>query len=1118
MLSKFIFFLILILSCKAQKTSQYNRDTSPFEPNPEAEGKSKSSDIANNIGTLEGEANDETASRLSSQLVLPLEAPLGFGGGGGNETLNADAGWWHNWGSSNFIIPSGQSILSPNANLHLKRLGLLNGGPIPSQLPTTLYFDTDTSNAHSLKIEFNVPSDAIIPANTNGIHAGYFNAWCVYPAHNCNLDKELCQREALNMGYSADHECTRNSFFQGKQFAPGCANYPNPAIKIKINNSFQTFIHPECTQKDLSDHLDPYIALVRANVKGRSWKLFNEPDDLHQDWIKPTAAAKIYNYLFPRIKNFDPRARLYCCGTHPGLSIASKDPQQLGLRAWMKDFTNDLQFALDGIHYHNYWNATHWFDSEKIIELMTDFSDELANRNPKNRPDAHLVAPKILSHGLYHSNISFGELPTLVTEWSALYRPSSNQQTWVEYLRCNPNQLTPAQLGLDPNNHNIIPDNLIKVMRPIKNWFLDQGRKTYSHIGMAWFTTVGSSEFIAGLYNKESNNTFTKTCLGQEYFNYQTEYNNKKPKIESLLTRPSCPLLNISLPSRNWGSKHWSRAIIYDAESHLPLLDLAAIAQEKGVCTDGLYWSGSGTYLDSYYRYYMSEQHLKNQLVCHPNFKSDKIMVRYEFANGVPYTPFSDAIQIAKDSSSTCYQNFIPIIAAQANTGLPGAAWSSGQQVQNTGNENARVNFFRFDSAGTLRRCDRMRTLSSGSSTTFLTDTHCGIAANSGFAGSALVTANQPIASIVNVVAQNTTKAAGQYQGTSSQNASTRLYFPLIKNNHHGRSTTIYIQNSSGGFNDLNISAKVAGNTYNFAVKKVPPFASQIVLPANLGIPSGNNNFGSMIVNSTEKISGTALEHEITPATQPTLQAVNGLSEVSAASQLYCPLFRHKHTNLLTTSGLQIQNIGPNSENIKIYYNSNRGLLGPYSRNIASLGSTNFYPPAVSNPTIPLGAVGAIKIVADNASAKLLALVNEASDPTQASMYSSYNCFAKGGTKLYLPLAKEKYLNNTTGISIQNLGLVATHITLTYKKSDNSILRIKSKDLVAPGASLVSYMPSQGQGSWKVLQGIASTFSSSVSSVTIESSSSKIVAMANEAGYGQTQMVDNKSYEAFVIE
>lgn len=180
------------------------------------------------------------------------------------------------------------------------------------------------------------------------------------------------------------------------------------------------------------------------------------------------------------------------------------------------------------------------------------------------------------------------------------------------------------------------------------------------------------------------------------------------------------------------------------------------------------------------------------------------------------------------------------------------------------------VNFYRFDSAGTLRRCDRMRYLSPGSSTTFLTDTHCGITANSGFAGSGLATSNQPIASIINIVAQNTTQAAGQYQGTSDQNAGTKLYFPLIKNNHHGRSTTIYIQNSSGSFNDLSISAKVAGNTYNFAVKKVPPYASQIVRPGNLGIPSGNNNFGSMIVNSTEKITGTALEHEINPASTHT--------------------------------------------------------------------------------------------------------------------------------------------------------------------------------------------------------------------------------------------------------
>lgn len=62
-------FSILVISCKAQISSQSNRDSSPFELDLEAEVKNKSADINNNLSTLQGENKNEQASRLNSQLV-----------------------------------------------------------------------------------------------------------------------------------------------------------------------------------------------------------------------------------------------------------------------------------------------------------------------------------------------------------------------------------------------------------------------------------------------------------------------------------------------------------------------------------------------------------------------------------------------------------------------------------------------------------------------------------------------------------------------------------------------------------------------------------------------------------------------------------------------------------------------------------------------------------------------------------------------------------------------------------------------------------------------------------------------------------------------------------------
>jgi hypothetical protein len=85
----------------------------------------------------------------------------------------------------------------------------------------------------------------------------------------------------------------------------------------------------------------------------------------------------------------------------------------------------------------------------------------------------------------------------------------------------------------------------------------------------------------------------------------------------------------------------------------------------------------------------------------------------------------------------------VGLVAAQG--GLPGSGWKSGQQIQNVGAANAKVVFTAYDLSGTGFDCGE-KTIGAGASETYLTDVDCPVPA--GFVGSAVVSADQPIAAI----------------------------------------------------------------------------------------------------------------------------------------------------------------------------------------------------------------------------------------------------------------------------------------------------------------------------------------------------------------------------------
>jgi hypothetical protein len=121
----------------------------------------------------------------------------------------------------------------------------------------------------------------------------------------------------------------------------------------------------------------------------------------------------------------------------------------------------------------------------------------------------------------------------------------------------------------------------------------------------------------------------------------------------------------------------------------------------------------------------------------------------------------------------------------------------------------------------------------------------------------------------------------------------------------------------------------------------------------------------------------------------------------------------------------------------------------------------------------------------------------------------------RSASPVSLPLAKEDFFNNTTGIQIQNVGNGPATFTLTYKTGAGDTVVISHTDPVAVGGSKTFYrVASGGTGNIQVNSGDLNDLPGTVSGVTI-TSNQPIVAIANEANYNNVNAQDTKNYEGF---
>ncbi len=448
---------------------------------------------------------------------------------------------------------------------------------------------------------------------------------------------------------------------------------------------------------------------------------------------------------------------------------------------------------------------------------------------------------------------------------------------------------------------------------------------------------------------------------------------------------------------------------------------------------------------------------------------------------------------------------------AQENT--PGRGWKIGQQVQNAGMSTASVELFAYSAAGAAHSCG-LKEIAPGESANYQTDREC--AAAPWDIAAALFEVSQPAVAIANISNWGSGGAGGQYRGTAGAEAAQELFFPLVKANHYGRTTTFEIQNAAATTNQMIATFRVNGRTYTRELQNVPPNATVIVSPLDAGVPPGNGQVGSLIVTGTGPLAGVSVEHEDQVDVAANLQASRAFAPSDYDTDLYCPLFRSGHSVQQQTTGAQVQNVTAEPQQVTFLYTPQDGSAPLHIvRAIAAGASETFYAPSIG---IPRGSLGSVTLHGEG---NIAAVVNDQGVQNGGETATTYACFSRENVsgRVLLPLYKEFYLGNTTGIQVQNAAQDgrSAHITAAYYPIDGSSPVTFTQDALAQGRSITFWGVSSSPmpPGLILVSGDPQALKGGYGSVVVESDT-PIAVMANESVFGQgAAETDSKNYEGF---
>lgn len=375
--------------------------------------------------------------------------------------------------------------------------------------------------------------------------------------------------------------------------------------------------------------------------------------------------------------------------------------------------------------------------------------------------------------------------------------------------------------------------------------------------------------------------------------------------------------------------------------------------------------------------------------------------------------------------------------------------FTSGIQIVNLGTGTATVTVTYYNGDGTIAT-EQTGPIPANQSVTFFplgnanqVSGWTGNPVPSGFNGSVVISANQPVTAVSNLASADFTYL-DSYNGFSA--GSTTVTMPIIQRNNAGFSTWFAVQNAGTSNATVNVSytAGNAGTDATEAARTVAPGASTIYNQ------SGNNALGATFVGSATVTSDQPVvvvvnQEQANPASK-NISSYPGLTTTDTGSEVELPLIQANNGGFLTGIGITAET----ATTVTVDFSPNTTTGGTpcaeppnFSQALAAgegitlitqggFGAGSF--PGFENCSY----VGSATVSTDEATDSVSVVVNQL-DLVGGRFFSSYSGFTAGAEVVEAPLVFSNNGGFDSAFNVQNIGAsAASNVVVSYGANSNT--------------------------------------------------------------------------------
>jgi hypothetical protein len=338
-------------------------------------------------------------------------------------------------------------------------------------------------------------------------------------------------------------------------------------------------------------------------------------------------------------------------------------------------------------------------------------------------------------------------------------------------------------------------------------------------------------------------------------------------------------------------------------------------------------------------------------------------------------------------------------------------SYNVGIQIQNLSGSEASTTLDYYNQDGTSAGSFPLSIAANDAETVFP------IHAASGFNGSVVVSSNQPVAAISNVLGDGG-DAAAAYEGANS--GGTTVLLPLLMQDNAGFDTWYNVQNVGSTDATVNVSYSDGSSAGPVVIK---PGAAQTF---DQSAETHTLAVFSAVITSDQPIVAAVIEEN-----NKTMFAYSGFNAGSTAPVM--PLINANNSGFIT--GVQIQNAGASDTDVTVSYTAVTGTDCSETQNVGAGESKTFTLAAFAsgaNGDCIAGAtfVGSATVTGNTNSQPLVTIVNQLGGK-KGEAYSGFDPASASDT-VVLPLIMDRNAGYFTGFNIVNAGASQTDISCTF--------------------------------------------------------------------------------------